>query len=212
MNNSAKVLIVVALAIAVVVVIALKRAGNRAVTLPGRPSVGGKASDPRATDTDEQAEKTEGVSEPRGALPRLVDLGSAICIPCKMMAPILEELRKEYAGRLQVDFIDVRDFPAEARRYNIRVIPTQIFFDASGKERFRHEGFFSKQDILMTWKRLGVDLEAAPGFSRLDPLAPDTRPAGGVCTWGFRPMCALGVAARRRRWECARLCRSSSGG
>ena len=40
-------------------------------------------------------------------------------------------------------------------RYGIRVIPTQIFFDPQGKELFRHEGFFSKDDILETWRRLG---------------------------------------------------------
>ncbi len=75
-----------------------------------------------------------------------------------MMAPILEELKKEYAGRLQVDFIDVWKNPAEAERYGIKLIPTQIFFDASGKERFRHEGFISKEDILGKWKELGVEL------------------------------------------------------
>jgi len=42
--------------------------------------------------------------------------------------------------------------------YNIKLIPTQIFYDPSGKEVFRHEGFFGKADILAKWKELGVDL------------------------------------------------------
>ena len=76
-------------------------------------------------------------------VPRLVDLGSKDCIPCKMMAPILDQLRDEYTGKLQVDFIDVRVYPESAKKYNIRVIPTQIFYDAAGKELLRHEGFIS---------------------------------------------------------------------
>ena len=91
-------------------------------------------------------------------LPRLVDLGATKCIPCKMMAPILEDLRKTYTGKLDVVFIDVWEKPEEAKPYDINMIPTQIFYDASGQERFRHEGFFAKEDILAKWKELGVDL------------------------------------------------------
>ncbi len=96
-------------------------------------------------------------SSPAG-LPKLVDLGATKCIPCKMMAPILEEMKKTYAGKLEVVFIDVWEKPEEAKQYRINLIPTQIFFDASGKERFRHEGFFAREDILAKWKELGVDL------------------------------------------------------
>ena len=74
------------------------------------------------------------------ALPKLLDLGATKCIPCKMMAPVLEELKTEFAGRLEVEFIDVWKNPDAGKKYKIKLIPTQIFFDASGKERFRHEG------------------------------------------------------------------------
>ena len=94
------------------------------------------------------------------ALPKLVDLGAGKCIPCKKMAPILEELKKEYAGSLDVVFIDVWKTPEQGEKYKINLIPTQIFFDASGKELSRHEGFFGKEDILAEWKRLGVNLPA----------------------------------------------------
>ena len=90
--------------------------------------------------------------------PRLVDLGADKCIPCKMMAPILEELKTAYAGQLQVDFIDVWKNPDAGDQYGIRIIPTQIFFDAQGKELFRHEGFFAKEDILAKWRELGCEL------------------------------------------------------
>jgi thioredoxin 1 len=106
--------------------------------------------------------------------PRVVDLGADACIPCKLMAPILEELRNEYRGRLQVDFIDVWKNPDAGKRYGIHQIPTQIFYDASGKEFERHEGFISKEDILAKFAARGVSL-AAPspkpvGESAVAPL------------------------------------------
>jgi thioredoxin 1 len=90
------------------------------------------------------------------ALPRFLELGSVGCRPCEMMTPILEELRKEYDGRLSVEFYDVRVDPTPARQYGIRVIPTQIFLDAQGKEIFRHEGFFPKENILPILAQMGV--------------------------------------------------------
>lgn len=95
---------------------------------------------------------------PASAVPRMVDLGSVSCIPCKMMAPILKELETECAGRMTIEFIDVWQNPQAGRDYGINLIPTQIFYDAAGKELFRHEGFYSKEDILSKWKELGVDL------------------------------------------------------
>lgn len=92
------------------------------------------------------------------ALPRLVDLGADKCIPCKMMAPILDQLKTEFKGALEVEFIDVWKNPEAGEKYGVQMIPTQIFFDASGKELFRHSGFFAKEDILKKWKELGVIL------------------------------------------------------
>jgi thioredoxin 1 len=94
-------------------------------------------------------------------LPRLVDLGADKCIPCKAMAPILKELKTDYAGQMDVEFIDVWKNPDAAKPYKIKLIPTQIFYDAKGKERFRHQGFFSKEDILAKWKELGVAVTSA---------------------------------------------------
>ncbi len=91
-------------------------------------------------------------------IPRLVDLGAGKCIPCKAMAPILEALRKDYAGRLEVRFIDVWVTPQQAEAYRIRMIPTQIFYGPDGRELTRHEGFISREEILAQWKALGVEL------------------------------------------------------
>lgn len=93
------------------------------------------------------------------AVPRLVDVGADRCIPCKMMIPVLEGLRTEYAGRLKVDFIDAWKYPAAAAPYRVSAIPTQIFYAPDGRELARHEGFISKADILATWRKLGFDLD-----------------------------------------------------
>jgi thioredoxin 1 len=92
------------------------------------------------------------------AIPRLLDLGADKCTACKMMQPVLADLRKEYKGRLQVDFIDVWKTPDAGKRYRVEMIPTQILFGAKGKELFRHTGFFSKSEILAKFKALGVKL------------------------------------------------------
>ena len=88
----------------------------------------------------------------------MVDLGAKKCIPCKMMAPILESLEKEYKGRAAIVFIDV--WQAENKKYvgkfGIKAIPTQIFFDKDGKEVYRHTGFLDKKSIEQKLKELGV--------------------------------------------------------
>jgi len=135
MKRPIKILIVAVVAAGVVAAVALKQGKGE--------SRGGAAA-----------------SGSRGALPRLVDLGAGKCIPCKKMAPILEELRKEYAGRMEVEFIDVWKDPDAGKAYGIEMIPTQIFYDANGTELFRHTGFFGKEDILGKWKELGVELKS----------------------------------------------------
>jgi thioredoxin 1 len=75
-----------------------------------------------------------------------------------MMQPILAELRQEFTGKLQVDFVDVWKNPAEGDKYRVQIIPTQVFFDRKGKEVFRHVGFFPKEQIIAKFKELGIDL------------------------------------------------------
>jgi thioredoxin 1 len=128
-----------ALAFALVMV-AVPKAGVRGVALA--EGVGATAQKPAATTR----------------VPRLVDLGAGKCIPCKAMAPILEELRVEYAGRMEVQFIDVWKDPDSAKPYGIHIIPTQIFYGPDGKELARHQGFISKEQILAQWKAVGVRL------------------------------------------------------
>ena len=119
-----------------------------------------------ATDKPEPSARVETVQEaapPEESkptpLPRFVEVGADKCIPCKMMKPILDELRDEYARKLQIDFVDVWEHPDQADKYGIRSIPTQVIYDSSGEEVFRHIGFWPKDEILAKFKELGVDLD-----------------------------------------------------
>jgi len=87
----------------------------------------------------------------------MIDLGANACIPCKMMAPIMTKLEKYYQGKAAIIFIDVWKFPDQTKRFGIRIIPTQIFFDKTGKEVSRHEGFMSERDIVAQLKKMGVN-------------------------------------------------------
>lgn len=97
------------------------------------------------------------IAAEQGGLPRLLDLGADKCIPCKKMAPILEKLEKDYVGELEVQFIDVWKQPDAGNLYGVRLIPTQIFYGSDGKELFRHQGFYGRQEILAKWQELGYE-------------------------------------------------------
>jgi len=86
----------------------------------------------------------------------VVELGSVSCVPCKLMLPIIEELKKEYEGRIAIISIDVLEHPGAGQKYGIMAIPTQIFFDANGKEALRHVGFMEKAAIVAELEKLGV--------------------------------------------------------
>jgi thioredoxin 1 len=115
---------------------------------------GGSADDRTATNP-----ATTGVGRP--GVPILLDLGATECIPCKKMAPILEELDTAYAGVLNVEFVNVWEAANKetAKSYGIEEIPTQIFLDPEGNELWRHVGFISKADILAKWSELGYELK-----------------------------------------------------
>lgn len=77
----------------------------------------------------------------------MVDLGADNCVPCKLMAPIIKKLESEYEGKAAIVFIDVWKDPDQAKKFGIRVIPTQVFYGKGGKEHYRHVGFMSEEEI-----------------------------------------------------------------
>jgi thioredoxin 1 len=87
----------------------------------------------------------------------MIDLGAKKCIPCKMMAPIMAKMEKQYEGKAAIVFIDVWKHNEQARRFGIRAIPTQIFFNEDGKEEYRHVGFMDEKAIINQLKKMGVE-------------------------------------------------------
>jgi thioredoxin 1 len=87
----------------------------------------------------------------------MVDLGSHSCIPCKMMAPILQKLEKKYQGKAAIVFVDVWKDKEPAHKFGVRAIPTQIFFDKGGNEVYRHEGFMSENAIIKQLENMGAN-------------------------------------------------------
>jgi len=89
-------------------------------------------------------------------LPKLLDFGAGKCIPCKKMAPILQELSEEYKGRVVIKIIEVYDERELTKANGIHLIPTQIFFDAKNQEVYRHVGFMDKEQIKKVFQQMGV--------------------------------------------------------
>jgi thioredoxin 1 len=121
------------------------------------PALNGNAGDERKSDQVSN-DSLKASPAKSAALPKLIDLGSKSCIPCRKMAPILDSLREEYRGKADIIFIDVREDREAALKHKITLIPTQIFFDKSGLEIYRHIGFFPADSITVHLKELGVEL------------------------------------------------------
>lgn len=124
-----------------------------------RPKVGQKPS---------AGQPTAGAAAPLAAapeqrLPVLLELGSETCVPCRAMQPVLDGLRRDFADEFEVVFHDVRKDPGIGQEYGIQLIPTQIFLDASGKEIYRHEGFYPREEILKVWRSQGLALDDPAG-------------------------------------------------
>jgi thioredoxin 1 len=89
-------------------------------------------------------------------LPKLLDFGRGKCIPCKKMAPVLQELSEEYKDRVIIKIIEIDQEPGLTTANRIRLIPTQIFFDVKNQEVLRHEGFMGKDDIKKVFQKMGI--------------------------------------------------------
>lgn len=86
----------------------------------------------------------------------MLELGSVGCIPCEQMKPVMEKLRANYKGKLEVIFVDVSKDKDTARRFNVFAIPTQVFLDRNGKEFHRHMGFYGYEEIVPVLKQAGL--------------------------------------------------------
>jgi thioredoxin 1 len=133
--------ILLLLALAVIVLIVVKQEGKKNLKGPT------KAQGPLLTG----GQLAEALKNGR---PTLADFGRDTCIPCKAMAPVLQQAAKDYQGKVNVAFVNLEDYPALGPQYRISVIPSQIVFDKTGKATVRHMGFLPKEDIYQKLKEL----------------------------------------------------------
>lgn len=108
-------------------------------------------------DTHAKLAKDNPVDKARASgLPTFANFGAKGCVPCDMMEPMREEIRKDYEGKLNVVFVHVRQDQILASRYGVQGIPMLVFFDAEGNEVFRHTGYMEREKVEEKLAELGV--------------------------------------------------------
>ncbi len=92
----------------------------------------------------------------KAGVPLIVEFGGEHCIPCMHMQGVLKNLRARLGTRARVSNFWIQPNPEVARRHQIMVMPTQIIFDARGREIFRHMGYFAQPDFEKALKEKGL--------------------------------------------------------
>jgi len=120
----------------------------------------GITAEKNVTKKDIQKQEQKVLPDKKNIKVIFIELGSVNCMPCKMMQPVIADIEKEYGAQVNVIFHDVwtKEGKPYAEQYGIRAIPTQIFLDKDGKEYFRHQGFFPKEEIIKVLEKGGVEI------------------------------------------------------
>ena len=87
-----------------------------------------------------------------------IELGSVRCIPCQQMQPVMKSIEAKYGKEVKVDFHDVWTDAGKPYgvKYGIEAIPTQVFLDETGKEYYRHVGYFPEEELVKVLQQKGV--------------------------------------------------------
>jgi thioredoxin 1 len=87
-----------------------------------------------------------------------IELGSVRCIPCRQMQSVMKSIEAKYGKEVKIDFYDVWTDAGKPYgvKYGIEAIPTQIFLDETGKEYYRHEGYFPEEELVKVLQQKGV--------------------------------------------------------
>ena len=92
------------------------------------------------------------------SLPSVTMLSTKTCPACEQMAKVLNDIKAKYGGKISTAHIYLEDNPEIARKYNVRYVPMLIFRDASGKERAREVGYKSLDEVISTFRKVGITI------------------------------------------------------
>ena len=90
-----------------------------------------------------------------------IELGSVRCIPCQQMQAVMKSVETKYGKEVKVDFHDVWTEAGKPYgvKYGIEAIPTQVFLDETGKEFYRHVGFFPEEELVKILEIKGIKVK-----------------------------------------------------
>ncbi len=106
-------------------------------------------------------------------MPVLLEFGKGWCIPCKYMKPILDDVARLYTGKAIVMTVDMDVNRDLVRKFNIRIMPTQVFISPDGKEFSRNEGTLEREHIAQVFSQMGLPM---PQSLAGGPAAPFQQP------------------------------------
>jgi len=95
----------------------------------------------------------QGPPSPQG-LPTILAFDRKLCPFCHQVEVTLEEIQKQYPGQLVVRLLFIDEREPMFKRFHIAIVPTQVFLDPAGKEVFRHEGVYPKEELIQKLKEL----------------------------------------------------------
>ncbi len=150
MKHIRNIAIVAVLVVAVGAVVAIKQSKKaiKAFTPPVETVGVSEPVSQNSAPSNSQPAKPDAVQ----TLPKLVDLGAGKCIPCKMMAPVIEELEKEFAGKVTFEKINIDRETEKASQYGVMSIPTCVL-EKDGKEVERLIGARPKEEFLALFQK-----------------------------------------------------------
>lgn len=88
-----------------------------------------------------------------------IEIGSTHCIPCKQMKPILKSIENKYKSQIKVIFYDINKDKDVVKKYNVKLIPTQVFLNEKGEEIHRHQGFYPEKEIDKFLQKQGLKIK-----------------------------------------------------
>ncbi len=93
---------------------------------------------------------------PAAGLPRVLLFTQGKCGICKPIIPVMEDLARSRVGKMSFEVIDIVERQDLTARYGIQAVPTLLFLDAAGTERYRQVGFMPREKIIAVLTEMGV--------------------------------------------------------